>query len=260
MAEFHRHIRNVLRHGFEQRLKRVLRDDLIGLERHRAVGGGVPPGLGLRHGRMGHLEQRRPHQVEQQIGVHRPVRRIARRAHGLGEAEAAENLHRPRIAALHFRIAERRVVLLDQRAADAAPAEIDGERQADRPGPDDEHLGIHSRPFAAQARAEPTAPFRRSISFPRPATECRATAGHAPGIAYADRTGMGPAGPKCPRLSAIGDEGRNRRGQRRELNARCAWGRRGWQCRVQASLHQQDHHFAALAFRKCRRGDDDPVA
>ena len=171
MAELHRDVRDRLRHRLEQRLERVLRDDLIGLERQRAVRGGVAPGLGLRHRGMRHLEQRRPHQVEQQIGVHRPVRRIAGGADRLGNAEAAENLHRPRIAALHLRVAERRVVLLDQRAADAALAEIDGERQSDRPGPDDEHLRIHSYPLVAIAwtvRVRRTTPRCRSRSFPCP--------------------------------------------------------------------------------------------
>jgi hypothetical protein len=144
MAELHRDGRDRLGHRLEQRLERILRDDLIGLERHRAVGGGVAPGLGLRHRGVRHLEQRRPHQVEQQIGVHRPVRRVSGGTDGLGNAEAAEDFHRPRIAALHLRIAERRVVLLHQRAADAAFAEIDGERQPDRTSPNDENLRIHS--------------------------------------------------------------------------------------------------------------------
>ena len=37
----------------------------------------------------------------------------------------------------------RRALLLDQRAAHAAPAEVDGERQPDRAGADDENLGVH---------------------------------------------------------------------------------------------------------------------
>src|SRR5580704_7415457 len=93
---------------------------------------------------MAHLEQRRPHEIEHQIGVHRPVRRISRSAHGIGETEATENLHRSRITALHFWVAERRIVLLDQDAADAALAEIDAERQPDRAGPDDKNFRVHT--------------------------------------------------------------------------------------------------------------------
>src|SRR5579862_566275 len=143
MAESHRQIWNPFGHRFEQWLERVLGDDLIGFERHRAVCGGIPPRLGWRHGGMGHLEQRWPHEIEHQISVHRPVRRISRSAHGIGETEATENLHRPRIAALHFRVAERRIVFLDQDAADAALTEIDAERQPDWAGPDDKNFRVH---------------------------------------------------------------------------------------------------------------------
>src|SRR6202023_700457 len=93
---------------------------------------------------MGHLEQRRPHEIEHEIGVPRPVRRISRCAHGIGETEATENLHRPRIAALHFWVAERRIVLLDRDAADTALAEIDAEGEADWAGPDDENFRVHT--------------------------------------------------------------------------------------------------------------------
>src|SRR6202021_4200042 len=65
-------------------------------------------------------------------------------AHGIGETEATENLHGPRIAALHFWVAERRIVLLDHDAADAALAEVDAEREADWAGPDDENFRVHT--------------------------------------------------------------------------------------------------------------------
>src|SRR5207244_3812825 len=79
----------------------------------------------------------------------------------LGKAEATENFHRPRVAAFHLRVAERRVVLLDQRAADAALAEIDGERQPDRSSPDDENLGIHSYPLYTMALRRASEPEER---------------------------------------------------------------------------------------------------
>src|SRR5512135_1225616 len=93
---------------------------------------------------MTHFEQRRPHEVEHEVGVHRPVGRISRRAHNVRETEATENFHRPRIAALHFWIAERRVVLLDQDTVDAALAEIDAECEANRTGPNDQYLRVHT--------------------------------------------------------------------------------------------------------------------
>ena len=93
---------------------------------------------------MGHLEQRRPHEIEHQIDVHRPVRRISRCAQGIGETEATENLHRPRIAALHFGVAERRLILLDQDATDTALAEIDTECEAHRAGPNDKNFRVHT--------------------------------------------------------------------------------------------------------------------
>ena len=59
----------------------------------------------------------------------------------LGEPHAPVDFHGARVAALHLRQELRRVLLLDQHAAHAAPAEIDGERQPDRAGADDENLG-----------------------------------------------------------------------------------------------------------------------
>src|SRR5207253_8885857 len=50
---------------------------------------------------------------------------------------------------------------LDQRAADAALAEIDGERQPDRPSPDDENLCIHSYPLYTMALRRASEPEER---------------------------------------------------------------------------------------------------
>ena len=63
----------------------------------------------------------------------------------LGEAHAAEDFHGARVAALHLRQALRRVLALDQRAAHAAPAEIEREGEPDRSGADDQNLGVHAR-------------------------------------------------------------------------------------------------------------------
>src|SRR5580704_13176902 len=128
---------------------------------------------------MAHLEQRRPHEIEYEIGVHRPVRRISRSAHGIGESEATENLHRSRIAALHFWVAERRIVLLDHDAADAALAEIDAEREADGAGPNDENFRVHTSHTVLtfmsrqgrQAAQSTVAPERLTISPQRTISE-----------------------------------------------------------------------------------------
>src|SRR5262249_48734346 len=115
---------------------------------------------------MGHLEQRRPHEIEHEINVHRPVRRISRRTHGIGETEATENLHRPRISALPFWVAERRLILFNQDAADTALAEIDTECEADRAGPNDKNFRVHTClivatfPVGQQSRLMTVAPER----------------------------------------------------------------------------------------------------
>jgi hypothetical protein len=62
----------------------------------------------------------------------------------------------PAVAALHLWQKLRRFLLLDQGAGDAAQAEVDGERQSGRAGPDDEYGRVHSgnvivRAIAARA-------------------------------------------------------------------------------------------------------------
>ncbi len=74
--------------------------------------------------------------------IHRHIGAEPRGTNTFGDAEPAINLHRPRVAALHLRQKGRRVFLLDQRGADAALAEIDGEGQPDRAAADDEYLRI----------------------------------------------------------------------------------------------------------------------
>ena len=76
------------------------------------------------------------------VDVHRHVRRQARGAHFRREAHAAEDLHGARVAALHLRQELRLGLALDQRAAHAAPAELDGEHQPHRSRADDQDFGI----------------------------------------------------------------------------------------------------------------------
>src|SRR5262249_50097122 len=70
------------------------------------------------------------------------------------DAEAAIDLHRPRVAAFHLRQESRRVFLLDQHGANAALAEIDGEGQSDRTTADDEYLRIDCGGFAHTLRPD----------------------------------------------------------------------------------------------------------
>src|SRR5438552_5146105 len=80
--------------------------------------------------------------------VHRDVVAQAGRADLVGDSYAPEDFHGARIAPFHLRQKLRRFLLLDQRAAHTAYAEIDGEGKADRAAADDEYLCIH-RPYSA---------------------------------------------------------------------------------------------------------------
>ena len=55
---------------------------------------------------------------------------------------APVDLHGAGVAPLHLRQKLRRVLLLDQRAAHAAAAKIDGEREPDRAGADNDDLRV----------------------------------------------------------------------------------------------------------------------
>src|SRR2546425_169167 len=59
------------------------------------------------------------------------------------DSHAPEDFHGARIAPFHLRQELRRFLLLDQRAAHPAHAEIDGERKTDRAAADDERLRVH---------------------------------------------------------------------------------------------------------------------
>src|SRR5437870_1177377 len=81
---------------------------------------------------------------EDHVDVHR---RVAVQPGGADlpcETHAPEDFHRAGVPALHLGKELRRFLALDQRAAHALLAEIDGERQSDRPGADDQDLGIRS--------------------------------------------------------------------------------------------------------------------
>jgi hypothetical protein len=139
----HRHVGIGVRHRLEQGLHRVLRDELIRLERQRAVVACRDLLLRLRDRGIGQMEQRRLGQRGDDEHIHRHVRRQAGGAEPLGQPHAAEDFHGARVAALHLGQPLRRVLALDQQAADAAPAEVDGERQPHRPGADDKNLSVH---------------------------------------------------------------------------------------------------------------------
>ena len=57
------------------------------------------------------------------------------------EAQPPKDLHGAGVAALHLGQELRRFLLFDQNTANAAPAEIERQGQADRTGADDENLG-----------------------------------------------------------------------------------------------------------------------
>ena len=94
-------------------------------------------------------------------------RRQAGGADAVGKPHAAEDFHGAGVAPLHLGQELRCLLLLDQRAAHAAHAEIDGERQPHRTGADDQNpcgtMGIpwHGNALStackdAQARGLPT--------------------------------------------------------------------------------------------------------
>src|SRR5436190_8169681 len=143
-AVAHRHARQGLRHGLEQGLQGVLGNELIRLERHRAVGAGVDLALGFGHRRIRQAQQRRLVHRQDHVDIHRRVAVQPGRADLAGETHAPEDFHRAGVAALHLGEELRRFLALDQRAAHAFLAEVDGERQSDRPGADDQDLGIRS--------------------------------------------------------------------------------------------------------------------
>ena len=143
-AEAHGHARQFLGHLLHQRLKRVLRNQLVGFQRLGTIGCGADIGARLVHRGIGQAHQRRAHQVEHHIHVHRPVAAQPGCTDAVGHAQAAEHFHGARIASLHLRQEGRLRLLLHDRGANAPLAEIDGEREAHRTGADNQNLrGFH---------------------------------------------------------------------------------------------------------------------
>ena len=133
-----------LGHRLEQRLKRVLRDQLVGLERHRAICTGCDFRLRLLDRRVGQMQQRRLDERGDDEHVHGHVARKSGVADFLRDADAAIDFHGAGVAPLHLGQKLRRVFLLEQNAAHAAPAQVDGERQTHGAGADDENLRIQA--------------------------------------------------------------------------------------------------------------------
>ena len=73
--------------------------------------------------------------------VLRIVAGIGRVAHPVRDAPAAAEFHGARADDVHPRLLDGAVGLLDQRAGNAAPAELAGEREPDRSGTDDQNRG-----------------------------------------------------------------------------------------------------------------------
>jgi DNA-binding MarR family transcriptional regulator len=67
--------------------------------------------------------------------------RASGREQPVDDAIVLEHFEAARLDALAARAAERRLCLLDQPEGDAAPSEVDRERQAGRPGATDQHVG-----------------------------------------------------------------------------------------------------------------------
>ncbi len=125
---------------FEQRFERVLRNQLIGLERLRAVIMRLDRRPRLVDRGVMLAQQRGFIHRQDNKDIHRDVRAQARGADLVRNSKAAEDLHGAGVAALHLGQELRRFLLLDQNAANAAPAEIVRQSEADRTGADDENL------------------------------------------------------------------------------------------------------------------------
>src|SRR3989442_10378888 len=139
----YRHRRQPLGDRLQQRLQRVLRDELVRFQGHAPVAAGADLGARPLHRRVGQVQEWGLGQRQDDEHVHRNVVAQAGGADLVDDSHAPEDFHGARIASLHLRQELRRFLLLDQRAAHAAPAEIDGERKTDRTAADDERLRVH---------------------------------------------------------------------------------------------------------------------
>ena len=139
-AVAHGDIGRPLGHFLEQRLELVLRYQLIRLEQPGSVGQLGDLLATLCHGWVFQDRDRRIAEAGGQKHIHRIVGWIAQRTHPIDDADAAIELHRARIRAVHLRPRQGGRVTLHEQAPDAAPAEVDGERQPDRTGTRDDHV------------------------------------------------------------------------------------------------------------------------
>jgi hypothetical protein len=128
---------------FQQRLERVLRNQLIGLERQRAVVAGPRLRPRLLDRWIRKVQQRRLGERQHDVNVHRTVGTQAGGTNSFGEAHAPVNFHRAGVYPLHFGQKSGLLLLLDQGASHPASAEIDCKRQAGRPSPDDQNIAVH---------------------------------------------------------------------------------------------------------------------
>jgi hypothetical protein len=86
--------------------------------------------------------ERRLDEREHDEHVHGNVGREAGGAHFLGEPHAPVDLHGARVAALHLGKELRRLLLLDERDADAFLSERHRQREPGRARPDHENLRV----------------------------------------------------------------------------------------------------------------------
>src|SRR5262249_54030434 len=107
--------------------------------------------------RLRRVERRKPLAPELVAGQARHINVVLRQGAGIrrrldraDQAPAPAEFHRADTDQVHARLIDRTVRLLDQQTFDPAPAEIAGEREADRAGADDQdgndtflrHVGI----------------------------------------------------------------------------------------------------------------------
>ena len=139
------HIRKAFGDGLEQRLERILRNELIWLTWQRRVIACCDFGLRLRNRRVGKMQQRRLNQGRDDKYVHRAIARKSGSANFIRNSHPAIDFHGAGVAPLHFRKKLRGCFLLKQYATHASPAQVDCERQPDGASADDENLRIQSK-------------------------------------------------------------------------------------------------------------------
>jgi hypothetical protein len=122
--------------GLRQRAQHRVEPHLrTGLQPHRAVAfRRLPRARGSRHAAdLVAVKARHEHHVKRIVGGERAVQ------HLVGDAPAPAELHRADVDLVHLGRGDRAVGLLDQLAADAAPAEVGRECEAHRPAADDKN-------------------------------------------------------------------------------------------------------------------------